>query len=129
MATKRASEVDAYVAKRLRGARLEAGLTQEIVGKELGLTFQQLQKYEKGSNRISAGRLASLARIYRKPIGWFFEGAPGPSLNGRASDVTAEFLSLPYAADLARDYIAIKHNINRQVVATVANALVRNAAP
>lgn len=66
--------VDSRIASRLRIARHEAGLSQEAVGKALGLTFQQVQKYEKGSNRISPGKLAVLAELYGKPIAWFYQG-------------------------------------------------------
>lgn len=66
--------VDSRIASRLRIARHEAGLSQEAVGKAIGLTFQQVQKYEKGSNRISPGKLAVLAQLYNKPISWFYQG-------------------------------------------------------
>lgn len=69
--------VDSRIASRLRIARHEAGLSQDTVGKALGLTFQQVQKYEKGSNRISPGKLAVLAEIYGKPIAWFYQGLEG----------------------------------------------------
>lgn len=66
--------VDSRIASRLRIARHEAGMSQEAVGKAIGLTFQQVQKYEKGSNRISPGKLAVLAQLYGKPISWFYQG-------------------------------------------------------
>jgi transcriptional regulator with XRE-family HTH domain len=66
--------VDSRIASRLRIARHEAGMSQETVGKAIGLTFQQVQKYEKGSNRISPGKLAVLAQLYNKPISWFYQG-------------------------------------------------------
>ena len=56
----------------------------------------------------------------------FFDGAPGPTATSFHPDPTTKFLALPYAADLTRDYVAIKHNTDRQVVASVASALARN---
>jgi transcriptional regulator with XRE-family HTH domain len=66
------SKIDAYVSTRLRVARLESGETQMSAAEALGISFQQVQKYERGSNRIAAGRLFELARLYGKPIDWFF---------------------------------------------------------
>lgn len=65
--------VEGRIAARLRVARHEAGLSQEQVAGALGLSFQQVQKYEKGKNRISPGRLVVLAEIYGKPVTWFYE--------------------------------------------------------
>ena len=68
------SSIDRHVSKRLREARNTAGLTQQFVARKLGLTFQQVQKYENASNRISAGRLYQLSGILDVPVGYFFEG-------------------------------------------------------
>lgn len=65
--------VDREVGRRLRLRRTLMGLSQERLGELLGVTFQQIQKYEGGTNRIGAGRLWRLARILEIPIGWFFE--------------------------------------------------------
>lgn len=73
--TKRFTEIDALVSTRLRVARRAVGLSQTDAAEKLGVTFQQVQKYENGSNRISAGKLFLLADLYGKPITWFFEGA------------------------------------------------------
>lgn len=68
------SGVDRVVGQRLRWRRRELKLTQEQLGEKLGLTFQQVQKYEKGVNRISAGRLFEVADVLAVPIAYFFEG-------------------------------------------------------
>jgi transcriptional regulator with XRE-family HTH domain len=70
--TRRLTTVDGEVAKRLRSLRHRAGLTQEKAAEAIGLTFQQLQKYEKGTNRISSGKLAALAQLYKVPVATFF---------------------------------------------------------
>lgn len=68
---------DKYVGTRVRARRTMIGMSQEKLGDSSGITFQQVQKYEKGTNRISASRLAQFAHIMQVPIGFFFEGAPG----------------------------------------------------
>lgn len=66
--------VDLHVARRLRTGRRAAGLTQQDVGDVVGLTFQQVQKYEQGQNRISASTLYRIAEFLDLPVGYFFEG-------------------------------------------------------
>jgi transcriptional regulator with XRE-family HTH domain len=70
--TKAASKIDLHISSCLRSARLACGQTQVSSADALGITFQQIQKYESGKNRISAGRLFELAKLYGKPINWFF---------------------------------------------------------
>jgi len=69
--------VDQHVGARVRAARLEAGKSQAEVAESLGLTFQQVQKYEKGTNRISAGKLHELSRLFDTPVQFFFDGMAG----------------------------------------------------
>ena len=69
--------VDQHVGARVRAARLEAGKSQTEVAESLGLTFQQVQKYEKGTNRISAGKLHELSRLFDTPVQFFFDGMAG----------------------------------------------------
>ncbi len=71
--------IDAHVGQRLRLARALRGLSQEKLAALEKLTFQQMQKYEKGSNRVSVSRLYHLAEHLRLPVLWFFEGLPDPS--------------------------------------------------
>ena len=71
------SVVDKHVGARLRAARLEAGKSQTQVAEALGVTFQQVQKYEKGTNRISAGTLHELSRLLDTPVQFFFDGLGG----------------------------------------------------
>jgi transcriptional regulator with XRE-family HTH domain len=71
-ANKPVSEIDRHISSRLRIARHESGGSQVSSAETLGITFQQIQKYESGKNRISAGRLFELAELYGKPIEWFF---------------------------------------------------------
>uniref|UniRef100_E6VFJ4 Helix-turn-helix domain protein n=1 Tax=Rhodopseudomonas palustris (strain DX-1) TaxID=652103 RepID=E6VFJ4_RHOPX len=70
--------IDSRIAARLRVARIEAGLSQEKTAEALGLSFQQVQKYESGKNRISPGKLAVLAALYGKPIASFYHELEQP---------------------------------------------------
>ncbi len=66
--------VDVHVGGRVKARRTLIGMSQEELGNHVGLTFQQIQKYEKGMNRIAASRLWHFSRILGQPISWFFEG-------------------------------------------------------
>ena len=74
--TKSPNQIDRHVGSRVRMRRLLLGMSQEKLGEAVGVTFQQLQKYEKGTNRISAGRLLVISRALRMPVSRFFDGAP-----------------------------------------------------
>ena len=71
-----ANPVDKHVGSRIRMRRLMLGMSQEKLGDGLGLTFQQVQKYEKGTNRVGASRLQHISQLLQVPVPFFFEGAP-----------------------------------------------------
>ena len=71
-----ANPVDKHVGSRVRMRRLMLGMSQEKLGDGLGLTFQQVQKYEKGTNRVGASRLQHISQLLQVPVPFFFEGAP-----------------------------------------------------
>jgi len=73
----RASPIDKYVGTRLRQRRTLMGVSQEKLGDALGVTFQQIQKYERGTNRIGAGRLFEISNILDVPVAYFYEGYDG----------------------------------------------------
>ncbi len=81
-------EIDVHIGKKIRGKRILLGLSQVEVAGHLGVSFQQLQKYEKGVNRISGGKLVSLGKLFEVPITYFFDGADG------AISSDSDFLSL-----------------------------------
>jgi transcriptional regulator with XRE-family HTH domain len=91
--------VDKHVGSRVRMRRLMRDMSQSDVADALGLTFQQLQKYEKGSNRISASRLQHLSQILQIPVPFFFEGAPAASGIRSSVEKTAEASSFSYVDD------------------------------
>src|SRR5712692_8004482 len=76
MTKKTPNPVDKHVGSRVRMRRMMVGMSQEKLGDALGLTFQQVQKYEKGTNRIGASRLQQISHILQVPVAFFFEGAP-----------------------------------------------------
>jgi len=76
MAKKAPNPIDKHVGSRVRMRRMMLGMSQEKLGNALGLTFQQVQKYEKGTNRIGASRLQQIAQILQVAVSFFFEGAP-----------------------------------------------------
>jgi transcriptional regulator with XRE-family HTH domain len=90
---KRATITDQYVGSRVKMRRMMLKMSQDKLSQKLGLTFQQIQKYEKGINRIGASRLQELALILRVPVGFFFEGAPAVSATGASSAVNPDFVS------------------------------------
>ena len=71
--------MDKHVGSRVRMRRMMLAMSQEKLGAALGLTFQQVQKYEKGTNRIGASRLQQISQILQVPVAFFFEGAPNAS--------------------------------------------------
>ncbi len=85
-AARKPSDADRYAGRRLRMARHEAGLTQEVLARRLGIAFQQIQKYESGQSRLSAGRLRDIAIALEKPIAWFYEPMPVPDHAGTSGE-------------------------------------------
>src|SRR3954454_13868137 len=84
MPAKPPNPIDVYVGGRVRMRRIEMDMSQQALGGHIGLTYQQIQKYEKGTNRIGASRLQQIGRILEVPTAWFFEDAPGGWQSGEA---------------------------------------------
>ena len=113
MPKKQANPIDGQVGNRVRLRRMLIGMSQERLGELLGLTFQQVQKYEKGVNRIGAGRLFEVSRILGVPIDYFYEGvapltANGLSDNDEASPPVMEFVSSGEGLQLSLAFMKIK---------------------
>ncbi|ACK51808.1 transcriptional regulator, XRE family [Methylocella silvestris BL2] len=94
--------IDRHVGSRVRMRRVILGMSQEKLGEALGLTFQQVQKYEKGANRIGASRLQQISRTLDVPPAFFFEGAPSfeasatggsPALGGVAEEANSSYVA------------------------------------
>ena len=85
--SKSPNPVDLHVGGRVRMRRKMLGISQERLAEALGLTFQQVQKYERGANRISASKLYEIARFLSAPIAYFFEGLNDPAAGNAAGDI------------------------------------------
>jgi transcriptional regulator with XRE-family HTH domain len=96
MPPKPPNPVDRHVGSRVRMRRIMLGMSQEKLGEGLGLTFQQIQKYEKGTNRIGASRIQQISEILQVPVSFLFEGSPGSSA---AADGFGAAPSPAYVAD------------------------------
>ena len=90
--------IDKHVGSRVRMRRLKLDMSQSDLGNALGLTFQQVQKYEKGSNRVSASRLQHISQILQVPVPFFFEGAPA-SLGWPAAEESDDAPSPSFVSD------------------------------
>ncbi|QIE57242.1 helix-turn-helix transcriptional regulator [Pikeienuella piscinae] len=97
--------VDVHVGSRVRLRRMTLGMSQERLGRLLGLTFQQIQKYEKGANRIGASRLFAISRVLDAPIQFFFDELPDEAAAGLAKDAPKRKAEQPGDIRVA-DYVA-----------------------
>jgi transcriptional regulator with XRE-family HTH domain len=98
IAKKAPNPTDKHVGSRVRMRRMMLSMSQEKLGDALGLTFQQVQKYEKGTNRIGASRLQQISQILQVPVSFFFEGAPAATTGAR-QDNSSEAPSPAYVSD------------------------------
>jgi transcriptional regulator with XRE-family HTH domain len=107
---KQANPLDAQVGNRVRIRRMLIGMSQEKLGDHLGLTFQQVQKYEKGVNRVGAGRLYEISRILGVPINFFYEGVASAQEPGelRNTPPVMEFVSSGEGLQLSVAFMKIK---------------------
>jgi transcriptional regulator with XRE-family HTH domain len=121
--------IDQHVGRRVRVRRKLASLSQQQLAQALGLTFQQVQKYEKGSNRISASKLYQIAKLLAVPVAYFFEGLEAPadasatSSIGRWNRVIDTLMADPNGPDVAANFIQIRRGPVRRRVAELVAAL------
>jgi transcriptional regulator with XRE-family HTH domain len=124
MAKKAPNPTDKHVGAKVRMRRMMLGMSQEKLGDALGLTFQQVQKYEKGANRIGASRLQHISNILQVPVAFFFEGAPQtpglpPSNFGDAPSpaYVSDFLATSDGLALTKAFMGIKDaKLRRRIV-------------
>lgn len=96
---KKPNPIDIHVGSRIRLRRTMLGMSQEKLGESLGITFQQIQKYEKGTNRVGASRLQNISGILNVPVSFFFEDAPGDQNTSNGASGMAEATSSNYVVD------------------------------
>ena len=124
MAKKAPNPTDKHVGARVRMRRMMLGMSQEKLGDALDLTFQQVQKYEKGANRIGASRLQQISNILQVPVSFFFEGAPqapGHTASGFADAPSpayvSDFLATSDGLALTKAFMGIKDaKLRRKIV-------------
>jgi len=122
---KQPNPVDTHVGGRVRLRRMMQGMSQEKLGESLGITFQQIQKYEKGTNRIGASRLQHIAQVLEVPVSFFFEDAPGSSTESgfaesRPAAFVTDFLTSTEGLQLNKAFVRIKDTkVRRRIVELV----------
>ncbi len=114
-----------HVGGRVRLARLLAGQTQQWLGRQVGLTFQQIQKYERGTNRVSCSMLTEFAEAFGRPIAWFFEERtpPGPEI-GQEPAIYRQRLTL----ELTSCFVRIENLRARQRIVALTRAIADSPA-
>jgi transcriptional regulator with XRE-family HTH domain len=138
--TRRPNPMDVHVGTRVRLRRMLLGISQEKLGEHLGLTFQQIQKYEKGVNRIGASRLWDLASVLEVPVQFFYEEAPNhgngepvmpaSGFSDRPSDTYIfEFLNSREGLELNKAFARIPDPKTRRAVLDLVRTLAGEAAP
>ena len=110
----------------VRLRRKELKISQERLAESLGLTFQQVQKYERGANRISASKLYEIARALQVPIGWFFEGLSDPTAGGVGAETpfAHSFLTTQEGVDLANLFPKVRQRRVRRRLVDLVRAMV-----
>jgi transcriptional regulator with XRE-family HTH domain len=132
MAKKVLNPIDKHVGSRVRVRRMMLGMSQEKLGDALGLTFQQVQKYEKGTNRIGASRLQHISHILQVPVAFFFEGVPyqpgQPKGLGEAPSPTYvfDFLATHDGLALTKAFMRIKESKLRRRIVDLVKAIAGN---
>lgn len=123
MAKKAPDKVDAHIGSRIRGRRLSLGMSQEKLAAALSLSFQQVQKYEKGANRVGGSRMQQIATVLKVPVAWFYDGQPGTTaaLYG-ADDFITKFLSDRDGIAFARAWMKIENYALQRALVRMAEA-------
>lgn len=127
---KKPNPIDIHVGSRIRLRRTMLGMSQEKLGESLGITFQQIQKYEKGTNRVGASRLQNISGILNVPVSFFFEDAPGAeptsasgSAEASSSNYVVDFLSSSEGLQLNRAFVKINDPKVRRRIVDLVKAL------
>lgn len=139
MARKEPNPIDVHVGSRVRLRRLLVGMSQEKLGEQLGLTFQQVQKYEKGTNRIGASRLYEVSRILNVPVQYFYEemadndahivGGEQAFAEGDSAPFVMDFVSSSEGLQLNRAFVEIRDPAVRRGIVDMLKALAKSQNP
>ena len=133
MTKREPNPIDRHVGARLRLRRMLMDMSQGELGSAIGVTFQQVQKYEKGSNRIGASRLQQISRTLGVPVGFFFEGAPLSMVLVETSDQApspsylSDFLTTSDGLALTKAFMEIKDSrLRRRIIDLLENIVERS---
>jgi transcriptional regulator with XRE-family HTH domain len=133
--SKAPNPVDKYVGSRVRMRRIMLGMSQEKLGEALGLTFQQIQKYEKGTNRVGASRIQQISEVLQVPVSFLFEGGPSGAAaaegfnDGGSPTYVSDFLATSEGLALTRAFTKITDaKLRRSIVDLVEQIATREAA-
>jgi transcriptional regulator with XRE-family HTH domain len=127
MGGRRRDAVDMLVGQNIRILRQDRGMSQTELGRKLDVTFQQVQKYENGTNRVGSGRLFKIASTFGVPITAFFDGAH-ETLNGNAGPSPVAMLAEPFALRLLQAFCAVESMDLRRSLAELAEHLAETRA-
>jgi transcriptional regulator with XRE-family HTH domain len=121
MSARSPNKTDIHIGRRIKMERLACGLSQTDVAKRLGITFQQIQKYERGVNRVGAGRLQEIANVFSVTPAFYFEDGPRHQLGqSEEASETTELLANKYNLALAQAYNRIRcRDVRRNVLELV----------
>jgi len=128
MAKRSPNPTDVHVGSQIRTRRMALGMSQGKLANRLGLTFQQVQKYEKGTNRVGASRLQAISAILEVPISFFFEGTSPSSTRRKAGDAllpdfVTEFLGETDSRKLIKAFLRIKEPVVRRSIVHMVEAV------
>ena len=134
MATKAPNPIDKYVGSRVRMRRIMLGMSQEKLGDALGLTFQQIQKYEKGTNRVGASRIQQISEILQVPVSFLFEGGPTSNSGngfgeGTSPTYVSDFLATSEGLALTRAFTRIADTKLRRSIVDLVEQIAAREAP
>ncbi|MBX3524435.1 MAG: helix-turn-helix transcriptional regulator [Xanthobacteraceae bacterium] len=133
MTKKEPNPIDRHVGSRVRMRRMMISMSQEKLGERLGITFQQVQKYEKGTNRIGASRLHQIANILSVPVAFFYDDMPGGEAAAGFGEsgnpvYVSEFMSSPEGLALAKAFMKIADPKLRRRIVDLVEAMVAASA-
>ena len=115
--------VDRHVGLRIRLRRRELGLSQERLADAIGLTFQQVQKYERAANRVSASKLWEMSRALSIPVSYFYGGLDDTAMAAAPRDEVQEFLLTPEGVELASSFLKISRSQVRRKILDLVRAV------
>lgn len=119
----RPTETDKYVGDRIRERRIMMGMSQQVIGDLIGVTYQQAHKYERGKNRISASRLYDIAHVLQVPVSYFFDEI------GHDTDVREVAPAPRMCLELARNFMGIRDKSQQEALSQMARVLADDTQP